>query len=101
MAYYTVPLSGAGKPTEPRRFAAPVAAMDGWSITSMLEARPVLAKTGTRLLVARSAGSAWNALASAASPPSHAMISSEDPQECYAEWLDPDRGFRIVKVIGD
>jgi hypothetical protein len=28
------------------------------------------------------------------------MISSEDPSECYAEWLDPARGFRIVRIIG-
>jgi hypothetical protein len=101
MAYYTMPPSGAAPSPKPRRFAAPVAAIDGWSITATLEAHPVLAKAGPRLFVARSAGAAWNALASAALPPSHALISSENPQECYAEWLDPDHGFRMVRIIGD
>jgi hypothetical protein len=100
MAYYTMPLSGEASSAGPRRFAGPVAEVDHWSITSMMEARPVLARAGSRLLVSRSAGAGWNVLASAAAPLAHAMIGSEDGQNCFAEWLDPDRGFRIAQVLG-
>lgn len=100
MAYYTMPLSGAAPSPEPRRFAGPVAEVDHWSITSMIDAHPVLARAGSRLLVTRSAGTAWNGLASAAAPPAHAAITSEDGHHCFAEWLDPAHGFRIAQVLG-
>lgn len=99
IAYHLLPFFGPAK--EPKKIQGPVTKVDAWAISAMGRKLPVLAKAGERILLAQTGGSGWQAVASGAGAATMVQLYTLEGEDYYAEWLDPERGFRLERVIGE